>query len=156
MPPTDPPFPSGAVPPLVVWARRFPPTGWGVRGARTFASATVVAALRATPAGSSPAAVDAVARDIALVTSELATNAVRHAATPFEVVLDFSGGHVRVEVRDGSPAVPGSGEPDHGATGRGLAVVDRLASSWGIEVTERGKVVWAQLRLEVLARDRLG
>jgi anti-sigma regulatory factor (Ser/Thr protein kinase) len=153
-----PPIPgaAGAVPPLVVWARRFPPTGWGVRGARTFASATVVAALRAAPVGSSPAAVEALASDVALVTSELASNAVRHAATPFEVVLDFSSGHVRVEVRDASPAVPRGGAADDGATGRGLGVVDRLASSWGVDATDRGKVVWAQLRAEVLTRDRLG
>jgi hypothetical protein len=149
-------MPEPHLPPLVVWARRFPPTSWGVRSARTFASATVPAALRTAFGGSAAVQVDALASDVALVTSELASNAVRHAATPFEVVLDFSGGHVRVEVRDGSPVVPRGAMPGAGVTGRGLVVVDRLASAWGVEATRRGKVVWAELRPAVLARDPRG
>ena len=128
-----------------------------MRGARRFAVDTVGSALRGAPIAEAPADVDAVAADVALVTSELASNAVRHAATPFEVVLDFGGGHVRIEVRDGSAAAPPQHPPvPGGATGRGLVVVDRLASSWGVEATRPDKVVWAEVPVGVLAREPLG
>jgi anti-sigma regulatory factor (Ser/Thr protein kinase) len=69
---------------------------------------------------------------VCLLTSELATNAVLHARTPFAVVLSRDDDTVRVEVLDRS-AVP----PRHrqntvlAATGRGVAIVARLASTWG-------------------------
>jgi len=39
---------------------------------------------------------------------ELATNAVRHANTPFDVVVETNG-HIRIEVEDGSTTAPGRG-----------------------------------------------
>ena len=39
--------------------------------------------------------------ELTVVLSELASNAVRHARTPFEVVVTTNG-HVRIEVEDGS------------------------------------------------------
>jgi hypothetical protein len=33
-------------------------------------------------------------------------------------------------------------------TGRGLHLLDRLASSWGIEMTEDGKTVWFEIESE--------
>ena len=146
MPPilrTDSPDPDGA-PSLLVWAQRFPPTSWGVRAARGFAMGAVEAALRTDPATQSPAALATTAADAGLVTSELASNAVRHAATPFEVLVDLAGGRVRIEVRDGSERLPRQEGPN-GSTGRGLVVVDRLASAWGSAPSGRGKVVWAEL-----------
>jgi anti-sigma regulatory factor (Ser/Thr protein kinase) len=100
--------------------------------------------LRSAPEAASPDAVRALAADVGLITSELASNAVRHAATPFEVVLDVDAQQVRVEVRDRSTAAPQPGKAQPGAaTGRGLVVVDRVASSWGVERAGNGKVVWA-------------
>jgi hypothetical protein len=143
IPRTDSPDPDGA-PNLLVWAQRFPPTSWGVRAARGFATGAVEAALRAAPATLSPATLATTAADAGLVTSELASNAVRHAATPFEVLVDLGAGHVRIEVRDGSERLPRR-EGSTGPTGRGLTVVDRLASAWGSAPSGRGKVVWAEL-----------
>lgn len=155
VPPYGVPDPTPS--PLVVWARRFPPTSWGVRSARSFAAGTVESALRGSPALGSPAQVEDLAADVGLVASELASNAVRHAATSFEVVLDFGGGRVRVEVRDGSTATPRRDEAaGRGTTGRGLVVVDRLTVAWGVEPTARGKVVWAELPLAVLSREARG
>ena len=144
IPGTDSPDPDG-VPNLRVWAKRFPPTGWGIRAARGFAVGAVEAALRPAPATPSPASLATIAADAGLVTSELASNAVRHAATPFEVLVDLAGGHVRIEVRDGSERLPRREGATGGATGRGLVVVDRLSSAWGSAPTGRGKVVWAEL-----------
>jgi hypothetical protein len=144
IPRTDSPDPDDAHN-LLLWARRFPPTGWGVRAARGFAVGAVEAGLRAAPVTRSPTSLATTAADAGLVTSELASNAVRHAATPFEVLVDLARGCVRIEVRDGSDRLPRQEDTSGGATGRGLMVVDRIASAWGSAPTGRGKVVWAEL-----------
>ena len=55
---------------------------------------------------------------------------------------------LRVEVEDHSseiPDVPGPPEPAQ-LSGRGLRVVDALASRWGIERRGTGKAVWFEIR----------
>ena len=49
---------------------------------------------------------DDVAECAALLTSELVTNAVLHAATPLTVTLHLMADRIRVDVADGSPAIP--------------------------------------------------
>lgn len=86
--------------------------------------------------------------DLELITSELATNAVLHARTPFEVRVRAVDGHLRVEVADGSPALPVVKE--HGSeapTGRGLKILDAIADRWGVDPTDDGKVVWFEVDL---------
>jgi hypothetical protein len=46
-------------------------------------------------------------------------------------------------VRSGEPRVTSPREDDEG--GRGLWLVDRLASAWGTERGRRGKTVWFEL-----------
>ena len=80
-----------------------------------------------------------------LITSELVTNAMLHAQTDFQVTLGSADGRVRVAVRDGSSDRPLAQypQPDR-VDGRGLLIVDSLASSWGVLPTrDGGKVVWA-------------
>jgi len=82
----------------------------------------------------------------ALLVTELVTNAILHARTMVQVILERGADFVRVEVRDGSPIRPAL--RNHGldaTTGRGLALVSQLADSWGVDVEEGGKVVWARL-----------
>ncbi len=83
-----------------------------------------------------------------LLTSELVTNAVCHARTPYHLVVACEGPRVRVEVRDGSAARPTArrARPDADA-GRGLMIVDALADRWGIEEDGPGKSVWFVLDL---------
>jgi anti-sigma regulatory factor (Ser/Thr protein kinase) len=91
------------------------------------------------------------ARDVELMASELIANAVIHAGTPVTVSARRRGDVVRVEVTDES-----SGRPRvkrHSAaspTGRGLHVVEALATTWGIDPapTGPGKTVWFELRLD--------
>ena len=85
------------------------------------------------------------ATDAVLVASELATNVVRHARTPFTVSVNTEG--TRLEVRDGSSIPPAMGDllGDAGG-GSGLRVVEKLTVRWGVDVTDDGKVVWAELR----------
>ena len=84
-----------------------------------------------------------------LLVSEVVTNAVVHANTPVEVHIAVRGPVVRIEAHDGSTTPPRLPHLDAGATsGRGLAMVDELATSWGSVVGPDGKTVWFELRDE--------
>lgn len=81
-----------------------------------------------------------------LVISELATNAVLHAQTPFELNCQIEG-TARFEVRDWDPeSVPlvRDPDPDH-AGGLGLRLVDAIATDWGVETHPEFKVVWCTI-----------
>ena len=86
--------------------------------------------------------------DIAMVITELATNALLHGQRPIAITVETSAAWVRVEVTDAGPAMPV--ELDAGPeleTGRGLAIVAALAHDWGAErLPGSGKVVWAEVR----------
>jgi anti-sigma regulatory factor (Ser/Thr protein kinase) len=80
--------------------------------------------------------------------SELATNAVIHARTEFTVELSRHGDTLRVCVRDASPAQPGMRRyADDSTTGRGLRLVDSMASDWGVQPITVGKIIWFELDL---------
>ncbi|HVF18811.1 MAG TPA: ATP-binding protein [Mycobacteriales bacterium] len=83
------------------------------------------------------------------IISELATNAVLHAATPFTVVLILGDDAVRVEVRDSSSRAPRQRHfSDEATTGRGLALVSSLTRAWGVQQGAMGKSVWCELTAE--------
>jgi anti-sigma regulatory factor (Ser/Thr protein kinase) len=122
--------------------RSFEPDPIAVRGAREFALGALGDAVAT---AQDPAFVERVL----LVVSELATNAVLHARTPFVVRMTGGGGSVRVAVFDTSAGHPEPGAPDPTAvTGRGLGIVEALASRWGVESAADGKWVWAELAAE--------
>jgi two-component sensor histidine kinase len=78
--------------------------------------------------------------------NELTTNALLHARTEFNVVLEFEDEVLRVCVEDGSVKLPSM--RSYGAdatTGRGLSIVARLCRSWGSERTDTGKRVWFEI-----------
>jgi hypothetical protein len=86
----------------------------------------------------------------ALITTELASNAVK-ASPPgsgfVAIRLKATGGRILLEVWDHSEARPElvlAGRDDE--SGRGLALVDALASGWGTYAARSGgKVVWAEI-----------
>jgi anti-sigma regulatory factor (Ser/Thr protein kinase) len=81
-----------------------------------------------------------------LVASELATNAVVHARTDFVVSLVRTQANVRVEVRDADLHEPTPERAaDDATSGRGLTVVEALASAWGVRPAPGGKTVWADV-----------
>ena len=91
------------------------------------------------PSNSRAAAGAEVAWTSALMLSELATNAVQHADTEFEVDIDAdreAGGRwVRVRVTDEAAGLPHRPEPPPDAPhGRGLRIVETLADAWGVDV----------------------
>jgi hypothetical protein len=84
--------------------------------------------------------------DVALVVTELASNAVLHAGTRFSVSVRTRDSMLRVAVGDGVP--PQATARDGGLIKRpqhGLDLIDALATSWGVERVSGGKVVWAEL-----------
>ncbi len=89
-----------------------------------------------------------VADDLALITSELATNAVLHASSDFVVRVHVSHRSVRVSVFDTDPEPPvvrrsAITDPD----GRGVAIVSSVATDWGVAPEDGGKWVWAEIEL---------
>ena len=82
---------------------------------------------------------------VCLAVSELATNAVVHAQTPFTLTVLSADGSLVVELRDASPAPPLAGVHDVLAEGgRGLLLVQALSREWGTRADADGaKVVWA-------------
>ncbi|HEY1828368.1 MAG TPA: SpoIIE family protein phosphatase [Acidimicrobiales bacterium] len=85
--------------------------------------------------------------DVQLMVSELATNAVQHAGSGFDITVEqVSPDAVRVEVRDfglGTPRLSHR-EEEVGGGGRGLHIVDLLSQSWGTDSRQggTGKSTW--------------
>jgi len=81
-----------------------------------------------------------------LLVSELVANAILHAATGVDVVVRPNRPGLRIEVHDGSPQLPMRKHYSAmSGTGRGLVLVQRMASRWGVEPTTTGKSVWFEL-----------
>ncbi|MGH3280612.1 MAG: ATP-binding protein [Trebonia sp.] len=92
------------------------------------------------------------AEDAGTVTSELVTNAIKHAGAPrfgLEVMRLAGSGAVAVIVTDPSPEPPVrrdvAADAEHG---RGLNIVERLSARWGWRPEDPGKAVYA-----ILARE---
>ncbi len=85
----------------------------------------------------------------ALLTSELATNAVVHTASAFSVEVANTGHGIQVTVTDPSPDPVTLRNPSEAAPhGRGMQLVDSVASKWGSEPVsgdDPGKAVWFEL-----------
>ncbi len=123
--------------PGVEVSRQFPPQDDAPRAARRF----VANALRQWGHNGT------LLEDAQLVVSELTTNAVLHARSPFTVLAHSDSSRLRLSVQDGSPIEPILRSNGHNAaSGRGLHVVAALTRDWGVDATNGGKAVWAELR----------
>ena len=79
-----------------------------------------------------------------IVSSELVTNAVRHAGTDVDVTFTLHDHFVRVSVRDRASELARMQTPSESDDrGRGLLIVDSLSTAWGNVSFEDGKTVWA-------------
>jgi anti-sigma regulatory factor (Ser/Thr protein kinase) len=84
--------------------------------------------------------------DATLVASELATNAVLHASSPFRVSVDRSVGVICIAIQDSaSDPAQQQDTTDVDGSGRGMAIVEALSRRWGSDSLPTGKVVWAEL-----------
>jgi anti-sigma regulatory factor (Ser/Thr protein kinase) len=84
---------------------------------------------------------------VALLTSEIVTNSVRHAGLKESdrILLAARMGKelVRVEVRDPGPGF--DPEVRHTTSGYGLRMLDMLSSRWGVDRSEKGCRVWFEV-----------
>ena len=81
-----------------------------------------------------------------LLTSELVTNALLHARSAPDLTVRLLDGRLRVSVADDAPAPPTRKHYGTGAaTGRGLLLIESMASDWGSDPASNGKVVWFEL-----------
>ena len=84
--------------------------------------------------------------EVSLAVTELVTNALVHADSPSSLSLSDLEGSVRIVVHDNEPQLPHVVHAEDGDThGRGLAMIDALATCWGVEMDERGKIVWLDI-----------
>jgi anti-sigma regulatory factor (Ser/Thr protein kinase) len=115
---------------------------------------TTLPASVSTPATARAVVRDAVVRgragvrveDVALVVSELVTNAVQRGdgEITLDVVVETSGVHIAVEDGNLSTPAPADRLPDT-EPGRGLMLVSKIAAQWGVRPGDHGKVVWADV-----------
>jgi serine phosphatase RsbU (regulator of sigma subunit)/anti-sigma regulatory factor (Ser/Thr protein kinase) len=91
--------------------------------------------------------------ELELLISEVVTNALIHAGSAVDVRLRRYADRVRVDVRDSDPhppvvvAVVDDDRPVEGEaeSGRGMLIVDAVASAWGSSPSGRGKTTWFEL-----------
>ena len=84
---------------------------------------------------------------IAQVVSELATNAVVHAASSFVVRLFVAEAYVRLEVTDHVPHARAIKRQfsAQSTTGRGLQLIEQLGDAWGVDTDTDTKTVWCEV-----------
>ncbi|MEV8537520.1 ATP-binding protein [Streptomyces sp. NPDC051572] len=87
--------------------------------------------------------------EVQLCVSELLTNVIRHIGegTPVTLRVTCEDGRTRIAVTDPEPytwlVVRAPGPDDE--NGRGLVLLDALATRWGVEQGPEGKTVWCEL-----------
>jgi hypothetical protein len=86
---------------------------------------------------------------VILMVSELATNALVHAASGFQLTVDRTKTRLQVSVADLGAGVPSlQSPPSRQPHGRGLRIVEELSDEWGTsEAPKKGKTVWFRLNL---------
>jgi hypothetical protein len=84
--------------------------------------------------------------EASLIVTELSTNAVLHGKGDLVLTLTCRPGSVRIDIEDESDVYPERAWRPGAVDGRGLILVDAVASRWGVTGADTGKVVWAELR----------
>lgn len=93
-------------------------------------------------------ALDGIADDVALLATELATNAYLHGGREFTVALTRHADRLRIAATDDNRML--SDGRDASAVARSthaLRIVASLASAWGTDSGEGRKTVWAEVSL---------
>ena len=81
-----------------------------------------------------------------LLTSEIVTNAVRHSGGAVSVRARCDDHGLRVEVGDSGAGMPRVVEVVEDAiSGRGMHLVEALATQWSTTPVDGGKIVWFEL-----------
>lgn len=92
--------------------------------------------------------------EASLLITELATNSVIHAKSPFDVTVTLDERGLRISVSDRSRRLPlPKSYSMRATTGRGLRLVAAYADAWGAEPHGKGKTVWCTLRFDSQSSD---
>jgi anti-anti-sigma regulatory factor len=88
-----------------------------------------------------------------VIVSELASNAICHTSGGARLTIVRGDRYLHLVVRDRDRRLPVLAEDWDAASahGRGLRMIQALASSWGAKPTADGKTVWATLALQPVA-----
>jgi two-component sensor histidine kinase len=89
-----------------------------------------------------------VVEDCLLVVSELTSNSVQAGCGSLGLTVDVHRDHVRITADDDAPGVPrrvtvGPAQ----RSGRGLAIVESVSRTWGVQPLTYGKQVWADVAI---------
>ena len=132
-----------------------PPAARGPDVARDFAPDTTAPALaRVALRGFADRLAPLDMETVELLATEMMANAVRHAnldgGRPIALRVFLYRDRIRVQVHDHGPGfAPEVHAPDAGSdSGRGLFLIDRLASEWGVIGGDDGTTVWFEIALE--------
>ncbi|HEY6623004.1 MAG TPA: ATP-binding protein [Acidimicrobiales bacterium] len=83
---------------------------------------------------------------VVLLADEVVTNAIVHGRGPIDIAVEADDERVKVMVRDRSEIPP---LPQRAARyaegGRGLSIVEAVASRWGVVGAHPGKAVWFEV-----------
>lgn len=121
--------------------RRFEPTPFAAPAARRFATSTLAAW-----------GLELLRDRVELAVSEMTTNAILHARSRFTVELTRGPDRVQLKVADAGASMASESQPmaEESATGgRGIPLVNAIASRWGIDLAESGKTIWADFDFPV-------
>jgi anti-sigma regulatory factor (Ser/Thr protein kinase) len=88
-------------------------------------------------------------RVVGLLLSELATNALMHASSPYRLTVELDEDETLVNVSDAGDGDAFTRSPAEINGGYGLNLVNALALAWGAEPSGRGKTVWAAVGREL-------
>ncbi|MEN2420966.1 ATP-binding protein [Streptomyces rimosus] len=121
--------------------RTFPGTARSVGQARTYARQIVERSV--------PGITEEQLAQVALLVSELVTNACRYGAEPGDLVavgVTASPTGARIQVHDPARRRPRRKRPaPDSQRGRGLLIIEAVATAWGVADRPLGKIVWAEL-----------
>ena len=93
---------------------------------------------------------------VTLLVSELVTNAVIHAHSDLEVSVQLLKGRLRVDVTDhDEEMVKRRDAADTEVSGRGMDLVEALATAWGVDMRPGGKSVWFEVPMRAAGTDAL-
>lgn len=91
-----------------------------------------------------------------LVVTELVTNAINAGCSDVVVQIDLHHAHLRVSVEDDAAGQLHVKEPSTtNEHGRGLHIVDMLATGWGVDPVQDRKRVWVDLAVPAQATTAL-
>ena len=87
--------------------------------------------------------------DVLLCGAELVTNALLHGSPPVELEIELTDDVLRVAVHDARPGAVEKHRPmsSDTAAGRGLQIVETLATRWGVTPHDGGKAIWFEFDL---------